>query len=164
MTQDAYRKTDFSLPLDDRIRAYLGSVTLDTDYSGFDTHMLAAVTYVGADVEKRRTTFHFEVVDYMCNKDGVLHGGAASTLFDNLSSTSLFTIGKPGYWESLGVSRSLGVWFHHPLPTGSRVKLTCTVIEAGKRMATVRAVMETMDGIVCASCVHEKYLPLRSRL
>ncbi|OGM49565.1 hypothetical protein ABOM_001736 [Aspergillus bombycis] len=164
MAQDAYRKTDFSLSLDGRIRAYLASVASDADYSGFDTQMIAAVTYVGAQVHSRTTTFHFKVADHMCNKDRVLHGGAASTLFDNLSSTSLFTIGKPGYWESLGVSRSLGVWFHRPLPAGVRVKITCTVIEAGKRMATVRAVMETMEGIVCASCVHEKYLPSIARL
>lgn len=163
MAQDAYRMTDFSLPLDDRIRAYQSSVIADPKYSGFDTPILRAARYIGADVNTKTTVFEFEVADHMCNKDGVLHGGAASTLFDNLSSTSLFTIGRPGYWDNLGVSRSLSIWFHRALSLGTKVQLIGMVVEAGTRMATVRAVMKTMDGKVCASCVHEKYRPQASK-
>ncbi|KAF7586304.1 hypothetical protein BBP40_009086 [Aspergillus hancockii] len=56
--------------------------------------MLRAAQYIGADIERKTTVFEFEVADFMCNKDGVLHGGAASILFDNISSPSLFTIGS----------------------------------------------------------------------
>ena len=73
----------------------------------------------------------------------------------------LFTIGKPGYWDNLGVSRSLSIWFHHPIPAGARIRLVVnTVVDAGQRMATVGSVMKSPDpdGKTCASCVHEKYL------
>ena len=163
MAQDAYRTTDFNLPLDARIHAYQSSVAADPKYSGFDTPMLKAAKYIGADVNTKTTLFEFDVADYMCNKDGVLHGGAVSTLFDNLSSTSLFTIGRPGYWDNLGVRGSLSIWFHRPLPAGTKVQLVCMVVEATTRMATVRAAMKTMDGKVCASCVHEKYRPQASK-
>lgn len=69
---------------------------------------------------KKATVFNFEVADFMCNRDGVLNGGA------------------------------LAVWFHRALPVRS-VKLVCTVVDAGKRMPTVRAVMKTLDGKICAS-------------
>ncbi|OJZ80160.1 hypothetical protein ASPFODRAFT_708753 [Aspergillus luchuensis CBS 106.47] len=105
MAPDAYRMTDFGLSLEERIRFYQASVVADPKYSGFDTQMLRVLEYVRAHAETKTTMFQFEVADFMCNKDGVLHGGAGSTMFDNISSTSLFTIGKPGYWDNLGVSR-----------------------------------------------------------
>ncbi|KAL4863144.1 hypothetical protein BDV12DRAFT_189870 [Aspergillus spectabilis] len=164
MAPDAYRMTDFGLSLEERIRSYQASVVADPKYSGFDTQMLRVLEYVGAHAETKTTMFQFEVADFMCNKDGVLHGGAASTMFDNISSTSLFTIGKPGYWDNLGVSRSLSIWFHHPIPAGARIRLVNSVVDAGQRMATVRSVMKSPDGKTCASCVHEKYLSRRGSL
>lgn len=156
--------TDSKLSVDERIRLYLASVVADPKYSGFDTQMLRTVEYIGAHAETRTTVFEFEVADFMCNKDGVLHGGAASTMFDNISSTSLFTIAQPGYWDRLGVSRSLSIWFHHPIPSGARMRLVNTVVDAGQWMATVRSIMKSPDGKICASCVHEKYLSRRASL
>jgi acyl-coenzyme A thioesterase 13 len=154
---DAYRQTDFSLTVDDRIRTYKACITTDAAYTGFDTALLQRVTYLASNPEKQQTTFEFQVADFMCNKDGNLHGGAASALFDNLSSTALYTIGRPGFWDNLGVTRSLSVRYHRPLPKSTTVRMICHVVAAGKRMATVAAVMETTDGKVCASCVHDKY-------
>lgn len=45
---------------------------------------------------------------------------------------------------------TLAVWFHRALLVLC-VKLVCTVVEAGKRMATMRTVMKTLDGKKCAS-------------
>ncbi|EAL87748.1 uncharacterized protein AFUA_1G00340 [Aspergillus fumigatus Af293] len=130
MAGDSYRMTDFKLSRDERIRLYLASIVADPKYSGFDTQMLRTVEYIGAHAETRTTVFEFEVADSMCNKD-VLQGGAASTMFDNISSTSLFTIGQPCYWDRLGVSWSLSVWFHHPISSGARMRLVNTVVDAG---------------------------------
>ncbi|OQV08087.1 hypothetical protein CLAIMM_12409 [Cladophialophora immunda] len=140
----------------DRVRSYLATVTSDNNYDGYDTPVLRQVTFVGADVEQKATTFKFVVEDFMSNLDGNLHGGAASTIFDNLTSTALFTIGKPGFWDNLGVSRSLSVVFHRPLPLGTSVVLRCRVVSAGRRLTHLEAVMETANGKVCASCIHEK--------
>lgn len=153
---DAYRDTDFSLSVDERIRAYLVTVVADPKYNGFDTEPLRHTDFIEANIENKTTRFRFRVLDVMCNKDRNLHGGAASTIFDNLSSTALFTVGRPGFWDNLGVSRSLSVVFHRPLPLNTTVELICRVVSAGRRLTHLEAVMETEDGKICASCIHEK--------
>ena len=90
------------------------------------------------DVENKTTRFRFHVQDVMCNEDGHLHSGAASTIFDNLSSTALFTVGRRGFWDNLGVSRLLSVVFHRPLPLNTPVVLLCWVVSAGKRLTHLR--------------------------
>lgn len=153
---DAYRDTDFSLSIDERVRAYLATIVSDAKYNGFDTVPLRHIEFVSADVDQKTTSFRFQVLEFMCNKDGNLHGGAASTIFDNLSSTALFTIARPGFWNNLGVSRFLSVVFHRPLPLNTTVELTCCAVSAGRRLTHLEAVMKTEDGKICASFVHEK--------
>ena len=157
MTQDAYHITDFTLPLDRHIRGYLASISEDPSYTGFEAHLLRNVRLHETNPVRQQIVYEFDVAKFMCNKTGVLHGGAISTLFDNLSSTALFAISRPGFWHHLGVSRSIAVWFHAPLPESSKVRLSCRVVSAGARMATVCATMEDLSGKVCASCVHEKF-------
>lgn len=153
---DAYRGTDFSLSLEGRVQAYLTTIIADTAYDGFDSSPLRHTEFIAINAEQQTIQFKFRVLDFMCNKDGNLHGGAASTIFDNLSSTALFTIGRPGFWDNLGVTRSLSVVFHKPLPMNTSVILTSSVVSAGRRLADVQAVMKTLDGKVCATCRHEK--------
>ena len=153
---DAYRETDFSLSLEERVQAYLASIIADAAYGGFDSGPLRHTEFIVVSAEHQTIQFNFRVLEFMCNKDGNLHGGAASTIFDNLSSTALFTIGRPGFWNNLGVTRSLSVVFHRPLPMNTSVILTSSVVSAGRRLADVQAVIKTLDGKVCATCRHEK--------
>jgi acyl-coenzyme A thioesterase 13 len=155
MANDPYRSTDFSLSVPGRINAYYASVTADSSYSGFDVHPLSLCTISSISPTTSTVTWSFTVPPSLCNKDGNLHGGAASTIFDNLSSTALFTIGRPGYWDNLGVTRFLAVSYFRPIPVGTKVMLECEVVSAGRRMAQVRGTMRC-DGKVCASCLHEK--------
>ena len=157
MTQDAYHIIDFTLSLHEHIEKYLASISGDPGYNGFEASLLRNVRLCESNLDRGTIVYQFDVLKDMCNKPGVLHGGAISTLFDNLSSTALFTISRPGFWHHLGVSRSLAVWFHSPLPEGVEVRLICKLVSAGRRMATVSAILEDSSGKVCASCVHEKF-------
>jgi acyl-coenzyme A thioesterase 13 len=156
MANDPYRSTDFSLPLPDRIKAYYASVTMDPSYQGFDVAPLSLVTLLSISPATSTVTYAFTVPSSLCNKDTNLHGGATSTIFDNLSSTALFTISKPGFWDNLGVTRFLAVSFFRPLKQGEIVELVCEVVSAGRRIAQVRGTMRNGEGKVCASCLHEK--------
>ena len=156
MANDAYRSTDFSLTVEERIKAYYQSVTNDSCFQGFDVRPLQQVNLISVSPETQTVTWEFTVPPFLCNKDGNLHGGAASTIFDNLSSTAQYTISRPGFWHNLGVTRTLVVSFFRPMPVGTNVVLICEVVAAGKRLAQVKATMKTKDGKVCASCFHEK--------
>jgi len=156
MANDPYRSTDFSLTIEERIKAYYASVTADSSYSGFDVHPLSLCILSSISPTTQTVIWTFTVPSSLCNKDNNLHGGAAATIFDNLSSTALFTIGKPGFWDNLGVTRFLAVTFFRPMKEGTEVVLECEVVAAGKRMAQVRRMMRIKGGKVCASCLHEK--------
>lgn len=165
MSDDPFRSTDFSLPLQKRIDAYFRSVTTSSEYHGFETFPLQQVRLLNYSTSTSQIFYTARVPVELCNKDGNMHGGAVTTLLDNLSSTALYTISKPGYWDSLGVSRSLYTIFHRGIPVDSKVRITCTVVAAGRRMVTLRAEILTEDGKLCATCIHEKvYTPPPSKL
>lgn len=157
MADDPFRSTDLSLTIPERIEACFRSVTTSSEYHGFETFPLQQVRFLSFSEETRSTTYSLTVPLALCNKDSNLHGGAATTLLDNLSSTALYTIQRSGFWDNLGVSRSLYVVFHRAVPAGTKVRIVCSVSAAGRRMGTLRAEMFTeQDGLLCASCVHEK--------
>lgn len=158
MADDPYRSTDFNLSIPERIQAYLHSCTDTTKYEGFETLPLQQVEYLSHSVALRQVVYRLRVPKPMCNKDLRLHGGAASTLLDNLSSTALFTIARPAFWDNMGVSRSLHVLFYRAVPAGSEVQVICSVISAGRKMASLRAEMRTeADALLCVGCTHEKF-------
>lgn len=152
----AYWATDFDLSVEDRIHAYHESVANDQEFDGFDTAPIRSARYTGHDVATKTVFWEFDVSPFLCNKDRNMHGGAISTMFDNLTSTALYTIGKPGFWGSLGVSRSLIVHFLRGIPNGSKVILKCEVVAAGRKMALVKGTMENPEGLVLATALHEK--------
>lgn len=92
----------------------------------------------------------------LCNKGGNLHGGAAATLLDSLTSTSLLTIAKPGFLDAGHVSRNLNTTYLRPVPVGSKCTVECEVVAAGKNTAMVRGVIKNADGKVAVFCVHDK--------
>jgi acyl-coenzyme A thioesterase 13 len=157
MTIDFFRGTDYNIPLPRRVEEYLNSIVGDDGYAGFDKRLLQKVKFTDIDLAAKQTLFRLTVEDFMCNKDGNLHGGAATTILDNLSSTSLLTIGTPGFWDNFGVSRSLIVIFHKGIPRGMELQVKCTIVAVGRKMATMRAVLEDHNGAIYASCVHEKF-------
>ena len=154
--KNAYWETDFSIPIEQRIRNYYNSVTEDEAYEGFDTSPLKNTRFASACSSSRIVVWEFRVQQALCNKDGNMHGGAVSTLFDNLTSTALYTVSRPGFWDGLGVSRSLIVHFFRSIPRGALIRLECKVISTGKKMAMVEGKMKTVDGALCASALHEK--------
>lgn len=156
MPIDPWRSMDFSIPIPDRIQAYLRSMTDLAQYDGYETQFFQHVSYKQHSESPPQMIYTMRIPSSLCNKDGNLHGGAASTILDNLSSTALFTIAAPGYWNDMGVSRSLNLMFYRPVPAGSKVNIICEVIATGKRMASMRAEIRTEDGKLCVTCVHDK--------
>ncbi len=155
---------DPSLSLEERIRALLLYLVGDPQSMDFGTLGAGGVELLSASQDSQSVRYMFTVVPKLCNTGGFLHGGAASTLLDTLTSTALLTIAKPGYWDMLGVSRTLTVTFLRPLPLGTEVLVDCEVVAVGKSMASLKGTMKTADGKVCITCIHDKATVARPKL
>lgn len=67
-----------------------------------------------------------------------LHGGAAALIFDLCTSVALAPVANGDFWTWPGVSRTLDVVYHKPVPQGAEVRVVCEVVSVGRRMAHIR--------------------------
>ena len=141
----------------DRCLAVHTSLTTDPSYIGFDKSCLQQCTLLSASSTTQSTVYTLTVTPTLCNKAGNLHGGAAATILDNLTSTALLTIARPGFLDAGHVSRTLTTTYLRPVPPGV-YRVESEVVSAGKSLAHVRGAIVTMDGKVCVSCTHDKYV------
>lgn len=93
----------------------------------------------------------------MCNNNDDLHGGCATTYIDGLTTVLLATISQPGFYSQFGVSRNLSITFFRPIRRGTDVRLVCTVVNAGKKLAALRAELYRADtGELCVMGENDK--------
>jgi acyl-coenzyme A thioesterase 13 len=152
----SYMKTDFSLPIGERIQSLVDEVCHNPLYEGFDSLVLRQAKFLSYDLPSQSTKWEFTVTPILCNKGGNLHGGAAATLLDTLTSTALLVIAKPGYLDAGHVSRNLNTTYLRPLPAGTKCIVECNVVAAGKNTAMVKGTLKTLDGKVAVFCAHDK--------
>ena len=133
------------------------ALTTDPTYTGFDRLVLTQCRLLSASASSQSTVFEFTVTPPLCNKGGYLHGGAAATILDNLTSTALLTIARPGFLDAGHVSRTLTVTYLKPVPPGV-YRVESEVVSAGKTLAHVRGSIVTLEGKVCVSCTHDKHV------
>ncbi|PNY28770.1 Acyl-coenzyme A thioesterase 13 [Tolypocladium capitatum] len=102
-------------------------------------------------------TFTYTVQPDHCNRLLNLHGGAAATLFDFCTTMPLALINRPGFWQHLGVTRTLNVTYMRPARSGEEVIIECHIVQAGKRLSSLRGVMKRKsDGQLLCMCDHGK--------
>lgn len=102
-------------------------------------------------------TFTYTVQPDNCNRLQNLHGGCAATLFDFCTTLPLCLINKPGYWQYMGVTRTLNVTYMRPVPAGEEVLIECEIVQVGKKLATLKGVMRRKsDGALISTCEHGK--------
>ncbi|KAK7947743.1 uncharacterized protein PG986_008629 [Apiospora aurea] len=107
-------------------------------------------------------TFRLATQPVHANGSGNLHGGCTATLYDFCTSWPLHIIAKPGFWQHLGVSRTLNCTYLRPIPIGTIVDIHCEVIQAGAKMGVTRGVMRRVEkdgslGPVLTICEHGKF-------
>lgn len=150
-----YQNLDIQhLPIRDRVLALQKEISQDPEYQGFDSLTLKGGVQL-LEAEPNRTVWEMVISSRLCNKSGNLHGGAAATLMDNLTSTALVTISKPGFLDAGHVSRTITMSYLRPVPNGSTVRVECDVQAAGKNTANVLGRL-FVNGKLAVTCVHDK--------
>ncbi|KAI9934735.1 hypothetical protein MW887_000352 [Aspergillus wentii] len=104
-----------------------------------------------------QVSYLLTVAPSMCNFSGNLHGGCSATLVDMLSTAILLGISKPGHFAMGGVSRNLKVTYLRPVPVDSEIRVVCSVVHTGRRMALLKTeIFRTDTGNLCLLGEHEK--------
>jgi len=129
----------------------------DTDQMGWDTcFMRESCTLIFAHDATATTpanaVFEVSTDPYICNVDGTLHGGAASTILDNLPGEALHVAAWKRWIDYGSVSRTLTVTFLRPIVIGREVRVGVEIGQAGRTMANVRGVIRNANGRVSELC------------
>ncbi|PGG96044.1 hypothetical protein AJ79_09759 [Helicocarpus griseus UAMH5409] len=136
-----------------RIQTFLDNACSKPDSSSFEIYCMKQVKLTKAEVGIAE--FEFTVTQQMCNPLGILHGGCASTILDVLTSTATFTApDSDGAISSL--SRTLSVTFLRPVPLDTTVRVVVKLVAVGKKYVNCTGEIQTLDGKVCVTCVHDK--------
>ncbi|UKZ47264.1 hypothetical protein TrVGV298_001481 [Trichoderma virens] len=104
-----------------------------------------------------KVTFSFTVDNKHTNGFGNLHGGCSASLLDFCTSMALVLVSKPGFWQTMGVSRTLNTTYMRPVPAGMEVLMECEILQVGKRLCALRGTMRRKsDGELLCICEHNK--------
>lgn len=152
---DVYQSPDVTAPIRDRVEALTKAIAHDPNYCGPDTvaHRAGDITLTKA--EPGRTEWTMNITLEHCNKSKNLHGGCACTVLDNLTSTALLTLAKPGFLDAGHVSRTITMSYLRPVPLGSKVEIICEAVQAGRNTANLRGEIR-LNGKTCVTCTHDK--------
>ncbi|OAX80880.1 hypothetical protein ACJ72_04782 [Emergomyces africanus] len=145
----------------DQIQTFLKATSSYPESSSWDASCMKTIKLV--KVEPNTAEFEFTVTPQMCNPLGILHGGCTTTILDMLTSTAAFAATGSETMAST-LSRTLSVTFLRPVPMGTKVRVVVHLVAAGKKFVHFTGNLMTMDGKVCASCVHDKAVWRRAML
>ncbi|OJD14732.1 hypothetical protein AJ78_04958 [Emergomyces pasteurianus Ep9510] len=137
----------------DQIQAFLNTASAYPESSTWDASCMKTIKLV--KVETNTAEFEFTVTQQMCNSLGILHGGCTTTILDMLTSMAAFAAPEGDKMVST-LSRTLSMTFLRPVPMGTKVRVVVQMVAAGKKFVHFTGNILTMDGKVCASCVHDK--------
>ncbi|EWY96378.1 hypothetical protein BFJ63_vAg5024 [Fusarium oxysporum f. sp. narcissi] len=159
---DNHRKTLKEGSPEERVKAWLQLSQNDSGHSKQGDWMNTLIPHLqlvstNAEGPHPSCVFSYTVQPDNCNRLQNLHGGCAATLFDWCTTLPLALVNKPGFWQHMGVSRTLNVTYMRPVPVGTEVLIECSITQVGKKLASLHGSMRRRsDNLLLATAEHGK--------
>ncbi len=99
-------------------------------------------------VDEGRLVAGLVVREELTNPAGVLHGGAACALLDDLIGAMVFTLNR----EHLYVSVNMNVDFLHAARLGDQLTITAEAVRTGRNIVHCDGQIRAADGKIIAKC------------
>ncbi|HEV7348928.1 PaaI family thioesterase [Telluribacter sp.] len=90
----------------------------------------------------------FEIKEYMTNPMGILHGGAAAAMMDDVVGTMVFALGREFAYTSV----NLNCDFLNPARLGETITAHSRVIRAGRNIVHCECEILNGEGRIVAKC------------
>ncbi|KAH7249036.1 uncharacterized protein BKA55DRAFT_594856 [Fusarium redolens] len=157
---DNHRKTLKEGSPEERVKAWLQLTLNESGHSKQGDWMNTLIPHLelvstNAEGPHPSCVFSYTVQPDNCNRLQNLHGGCAATLFDWCTTLPLALVNKPGFWQHMGVSRTLNVTYMRPVPVGTEVLIECSITQVGKKLASLHGNMRRRsDNLLLATAEH----------
>ncbi|GAA4408553.1 hypothetical protein GCM10023187_30630 [Nibrella viscosa] len=99
-------------------------------------------------VDLRMLVVEYTIHEDMTNPLGVLHGGAAAAILDDIAGSLVFALGREYGYTSVNLTLD----FLHSARLGEVITATAEIIRAGRNIIHVTGVIEAADGKIIAKC------------
>jgi uncharacterized protein (TIGR00369 family) len=148
--------------VDEKIKEWLKAANGDQGASPAGNWMADVVPHIynaTTPSEEHRSSllFNYTVQPGHCNRMQSLHGGCIASIFDFTTTLGLLMVSRPGFWQTMGVSRNLSVTYLRPAPIGTEILIEVEIVQVGKTLATLRGTMRRKSGgQITATCEHSK--------
>jgi acyl-coenzyme A thioesterase 13 len=100
------------------------------------------------DIQEGHMAAEFTVRKDMTNPMGVLHGGIASTILDDVVGTMVYALGREFAYTSV----NLNCDFLHAARLGDVIVAKAKVVRAGKNIVHAEGVITDQEGRIIAKC------------
>ena len=100
------------------------------------------------DIQDGTMKVEFIVREDMANPMGVLHGGIAATILDDVVGTMVYALGREFAYTSV----NLNCDFLHAAKTGDIIIAEAKVVRAGKNIIHVEGSIKNPAGLIIAKC------------
>ena len=94
------------------------------------------------EVDEGKVKMQFTVEKYMLNPIGILHGGIAAAMLDELMGAAGFTIGRPTGYATI----NMNIDYLNSAKAGEKVIGECVIILAGKNIMHAEARLYNAEG------------------
>lgn len=98
------------------------------------------------EAEVGKLTVEIEIREEMTNPAGIMHGGTAAAIMDEVMGMTTFTLGQNAFYAAA----NLNVDFLRPGNKGEKVKAVSEVIRSGKTLAHIECKLVGENGKLIA--------------
>ncbi|MCY7351460.1 MAG: PaaI family thioesterase [Cytophagaceae bacterium] len=135
-------------------KSRLGQPMSQASHSPLDRWLNGTLT--GA--EEDSLTVDYQVHEEFCNPGGILHGGTAAAMMDDVMGMTVFSLGLEAFYSSVNLSVDF-LWSAKP---GETITAKSTIVRQGRKIVNAACEIRNAEGVLIAKATSNLVATTRS--